>query len=314
VVLCKNDLYKEEYVLINGISQYFLHIPSESKEVVIMLHGGPGLANSCLSYYQQPYLKFCNAVYYDQRGAGKTQLKNKVKPDTLSLDILLEDLRQTIEYVKKKYETERIFIVSHSWGTMLGTQYIIKYPHDVTGYIGFGQVVSEATQDRNWYEYVKSAVLKSDAQEDIEKINSINDQFPNIACEEYFKQYTLISELGFKYTSFMINDVFELYSKSPIWTSEDEIQAGSIEAFNKKLYEEVLFGYDICHIKEYQVPIYYILGRHDEMTSSVITAEYFETIHAPKKGIYWIENSGHLIDTDNPSVFFDIIKEIITQQ
>jgi len=305
--------YIEEYVLINGISQYFLHFPNTSGEVVIMLHGGPGLANSYVAYLQQPYFDFCNVVYYDQRGAGKTQLKNKVEPDSLSLDILLEDLRQTIEYVKQKYETDRIFLVCHSWGTMLGTQYIIKYPQDVAGYIGYGQVVATAAQDRSWYEHLKAAVLKSGEQEDIEKIGGINDNFPNIACGEYFKEYFLLGELGFKY-DFMANDVFELYSKSPIMTSKDEIQMNDIEEFNQKLYEEVLFGYDIRNVKEYQVPVYYVLGRHDEMTSSAIAAEYFETIQAPQKGLYWIEDAGHLMDTDNPSVFFSAIKEITAQR
>jgi len=302
----------EEYVLINGISQYFLHIPNTSKEVVIMLHGGPGLSNSYVAYYQQPYFDFCNVVYYDQRGSGKTQLKNKVKSDSLSLDILLEDLKQTIEYVKQKYEADRIFIAGHSWGTMLGTQYIIKHPQNVAGYIGYGQMIASATQERSWYEHLKAAVLKSGEQEDIKKFCSVNDNFPNIAREEYFKACFLLGELDYQY-SFRTNDVFEIYSKSPIMTPEDEAQMSDIEEFNQKLYDEVCFEYDIRAIKEYQVPIYYVLGRHDEWTTSTIAAEYFETIQAPKKGLYWIEDAGHLVDTDNPSAFFSTIKEITTQ-
>lgn len=49
------------------------------------------------------------------------------------------------------------------------------------------------------------------------------------------------------------------------------------------------------------------------MTSSIIAAEYFETIKAPKKGLYWIEDAGHLPDTDNPSAFSNAIKDIIMQ-
>ena len=302
----------EEYVSINGISQYFLHIPNTGKEVVIMLHGGPGLANSYAAYYQQPYADFCNVVYYDQRGAGKTQLKNKVSSDSLSLDVLIEDLRQTIEYVKQKYTTDSVFLLGHSWGTMLGTLYIIKYPQTVAGYIGYGQVVATATQDRRYYEYVKAAVLKSGNHEDITALKGVSDAFPNVAREEYFKEYSILSGVGYKY-DFMAHDVFEIYCESPIWTPEDEAQAEGIEEFNEKLYEEVLSGYDIRAIKEYHVPVYYILGRHDEMTPSAMAAEYFETIQAPKKGLYWIEDAGHLMDTDNPSAFFGVVKEIVTR-
>jgi len=299
----------EEYVSINGISQYFLHLPNTGNDVVIMLHGGPGLANSYTAYYIQPYVDFCNVVFYDQRGAGKTQLKNNSALDSLSLDVLLEDLRQTVEYVKQKYETSRIFLAGHSWGSMLGTQYIIKYPETVAGYIGYGQVVDGHRQDRMYYEHVKAAVIKAGDQEDIKMLEGVNENFPNDR-EKYFEEYSLLSTIGYSKYDFYANDVFEIYGNSPIWTPEDE---ADFESLNQKLYAEVLFDYDISNVKEYDVPIYYILGRHDTMTSSIIAAEYFETIHAPQKGLYWMENAGHLPDTDAPSVFWGIIKEIISR-
>jgi len=52
-----------------------------------------------------------------------------------------------------------------------------------------------------------------------------------------------------------------------------------------KLMIEMCYGCDFSKIKNYQLPIYYILGRNDEWTTSTIAAEYFETIQAPKKGI-----------------------------
>ena len=304
----------EEYVSINGIEQYFLHVPNASKDVLIMLHGGPGLANSYIAYYQQPYVDFCNVVYYDQRGAGKTQLKNRSDAEDLSFDILLEDLRQTVAYIKKRYNTNRIFLAGHSWGSMLGTQYILMYPNDVAGYIGYGQGVPGAKQDRHYYEFVKAEVMKSGNQEHIAAISQVSESFPDIPREDYFKQYNIIAGIGFgSGYDFTVNDVFELYGNSPTWTDEDDTLSESIEGLNEKFYVDVLFDWEISNDAEYSVPVYYILGRHDEMTSSVIAAEYFETIKAPKKGLYWIEDVGHLLDTDNPSAFFKAVKEIITQ-
>jgi len=304
----------EEYVQINGIEQYFLHVPNDSNNVVIMLHGGPGLANSYIAYLQQPYWDFCNAVYYDQRGAGKTQIKNQSTAESLSFDVLLEDLRQTIAYIKKKYNTDRIFLAGHSWGSMLGTQYILKNPNDVAGYIGYGQSTPGAKQDRHYYEFVKDEVMKSGNQEHISVIKQVCESFPNVPREDYFEQYNIIAGIGFgSGYDFTVNDVFEIYANSPTWTEEDELLFESVEKLNEKLYAEVLFDWELSNTEDYTVPVYYILGRHDEMTSSVIAAEYFETIKAPKKGLYWIEDAGHLLDTDNPSAFFRAIKEIITQ-
>jgi pimeloyl-ACP methyl ester carboxylesterase len=304
--------FTNEYVTINGISQYFLHIPSPHKDVIIMLHGGPGLPNSHTAYYLQPYLDFCNVIYYDQRGAGKTQIKNKTKPESLSLDILLEDLRQTIQYAKEKYQTDRIILAGHSWGTVLGTQYIIKYPHDVIGYIGYGQIVDTLNSDRYWYEYLKSAVLKSGKKSDIKKMNAVNNNFPQIMPDEFVKATAVLEKLQYKY-GYMAVDYMPIYRKSPIMTLKDVFQTFRAYRINEKLNKDVCFNYDIRTIKEYKTPIYYVLGRHDEWTSSVLAAEYFDEIHAPQKKLYWIENAGHMTDTDSPIDFCKTVKEIAAQ-
>ena len=307
--------YTEEYVSLNGISQYFLHIPNESKDVLVMLHGGPGIPNSYLAYYHQPYLDFCNVVYYDQRGAGKTQLKNKTKPESLSLDIMLEDLKQTISYLKEKYETDRIWIAGHSCGSTLGTQYIIKYPNDVCGYIGYGQEVAFEPQHRKWYEHLKAVVLESGNQKDIKKVNSVNEAFPNMPREEFVKETTLLTGLESKY-GYLANNFIGLYRKSPNMSLRDNIQMIQMNTggkISRKLLGDVFYGHDIRDVTSYHVPIYYILGRHDKWTPSDLAAAYFDTIQAPKKGLYWIEDAGHMMDTDNPAAFFGAVKEIMTQ-
>ena len=306
----------EEDVPINGIFQYFLHAPvdskTESKDVVLMLHGGPGLANSYIAYYLAPYANFCNMVYYDQRGAGKTQLKNQTQAEALTMEALLEDLRQTVTYVTQKYDTRRVFLAGHSWGSMLGTQYILRHPHTVAGYIGYGQSVSDAAQSRSWYKFLKEAIAKAGDPADMAAFAQVDQNFPAIGPEAYFNAYAVLGELGMKY-DYMAADIYEIYGNSPTWTAADEEQAAHIEALNKGLYENVLYGEDIRHVKTYQTPVYYVLGRYDEMTSSVLAAEYFETIAAPKKGLYWIENAGHLVDTDNPADFFAAVEDIVAR-
>jgi len=307
-----NKQFTEEYVKINGIDQYFLHIPNNTNNVVIMLHGGPGLANSYLAYFHQPYWDFANAVYYDQRGAGKTQIKNQSTATDLTFDNLIEDLRQTIAYVKTKYKTDKIFLAGHSWGSMLGMQYVLTYPGDVASYIGYGQAVPGPAQDRHYYQFVKAKVMESGNQEHIAAINHVSESFPDIPREYYFEQYNTIAGVGFGGGyDFTVNNVFEIYGDSPTWTDDDDVLIETVEKLNEKLYTDVLYGWGTANATEYAVPVYYILSRHDEMTSSTIAAEYLETIKAPKKGLYWIENAGHLLDTDNPEDFFKALHEIV---
>jgi pimeloyl-ACP methyl ester carboxylesterase len=303
--------YTEEYVEINGIAQYFLHYPVDAEAVVVMVHGGPGYPNSYTAYKLMPHFGFCNVVYYDQRGAGKTALKNKTNYNELSLDIFIEDLKQTIQYVNKKYKTDKVFICAHSWGTVLGTQLIIKYPLSVAGYIGFGQVVDVVSQDKSWFQFLKHTVQEKGNRRDKNKINSISNDYPNVSFEEFSRATTILDNLELKY-GYQPTKLMPLYRKSPLMTFRDGFQIAKNPKLNEKLRNEVFYNYSILDIESYKAPVYYVLGRQDEWTTSTIAAKYFDTFQAPKKKLYWIENAGHLLDTDQPEAFGRVVKEIVT--
>jgi pimeloyl-ACP methyl ester carboxylesterase len=140
----------------------------------------------------------------------------------------------------------------------------------------------------------------------------VDNDFPKIAPDEYIKATDTLEKLQYKY-GYMVNDYIPIYRKSPIMTLRDALQINRIWKTNGKLYMDAFHKYDIRGIKEYQTPIYYVLGRHDEWTSSALAAEYFDKFQAPHKGLYWIEDAGHMVDTDNPEAFYRAIKEIIAQ-
>ena len=92
-----NNDYREEYVTINGIPQYLLHYPQENKPVLLFLHGGPGAAEHLMAYKLNPYFsEIVTQVHWDQRGAGKTLLKNKQNGSSQSLEQMMEDLHQVV--------------------------------------------------------------------------------------------------------------------------------------------------------------------------------------------------------------------------
>lgn len=133
-------IYYEEYVQINGIDQYLFHAGVKyDNQVMLFLHGGPGFAESSLSYiFQEKWEEIFTVVHWDQRGVGKTLTRNPDKCPTI--DLMLEDLLTVVRYLKKKYNKEKIIILGHSWGTVLGSLFIKKHPEEVAYYIGVGKL------------------------------------------------------------------------------------------------------------------------------------------------------------------------------
>jgi len=304
--------FTEEYVRINGIDQYFLHYPSPQKEVVIFLHGGPGSSTALFAYSLKPHWDFCSFVYYDQRGAGRTLKKNKTKAEDLTLDILIEDLKQTISYVKEKYQTDRVILLGQSWGSVLGTQYVLKYPNDTICYIGNGQVLDTSLEMQASYDKLKEVLENKGAARCIKKLDALGD-YPKVDIENYTDRLIRFIKLQSKH-GHAINpyDILRTVLKSPIFKLSDIYYLAKGIKVNTML-GETLMEYNIQETIEYPVPVYYVLGRDDWQVPSTVGAEYFEKINAPQKRLYWIENAGHLTDIDNPADFCKAIKGIIME-
>ncbi|MCL2425803.1 MAG: alpha/beta hydrolase [Oscillospiraceae bacterium] len=302
--------YKKEYVLINGIKQFFLHYEVPDADVVLYLHGGPGSASSNFAYFTDKDISTHTMVYYDQRGAGKTLIKNKTLKAGATLPTMIEDLRQTIEYVKDLYNKDKVALIGHSWGSMLGTEYIKQYPNDILCYIGVGQVADYIAGEKVGYDKLLERIDRNN-KKDMKKIYELGD-YPFNTIENYStKPVMTVRALQAKY-GLAVNpkEFVKPFIKSPIFNLLDILALSLGLPVNKELDASVN-EYDITSYKKYDVPMYYILGRDDWQVPSIVAADYFETIEAPVKRLWWIEDAGHFPSFDKPDEFNSAVYEAL---
>jgi pimeloyl-ACP methyl ester carboxylesterase len=99
-------------------------IGSDTNEVVIILHGGPGMDFR----YLLPLQKLANdyfVVFYDQRGTG---LSPRVGAAELSIEQMRSDLNQIVQcYAGGR----KVNLIGHSWGALLASVYANAYPDKV---------------------------------------------------------------------------------------------------------------------------------------------------------------------------------------
>ena len=305
----------EEYVALNGIDHYVLHyaLPPH-KTVVLHLHGGPGSSAANFTHALRPYWDFGHVVYYDQRGAGRTQKKNKSKPEDLTIEILIADLKEAVRYVKQKYETDRVVLMGQSWGTILGTRYALAYPEDIVGYIGTGHCVDTRREMKIIYDKLKAAAEAKGHQGDIQKILRLQN-LPHMDVEDknYVKSEARFFFLRTKYgLTLKTGSLLKLLFKSPIFKLSDLLLMIKAPKTNLKLMKWQT-DYSVWDTTEYAVPVFYVLGEDDWQTPSTLAAEYFEKINAPQKKLYWIKNAGHATDVDNPADFYEAVRDILAQ-
>ena len=118
-------------ISINGTQLHSEAFGNPDDPMVLFLHGGPGAdyrnGLNVKNLVDQHYY----VVFYDQRGSG---LSKRHPKDSYNIQVMLDDLAAVIQHYRSS-PTQKVFLFGHSWGGMLATAYINKYPQAINGAI-----------------------------------------------------------------------------------------------------------------------------------------------------------------------------------
>ena len=118
----------EGFVPVKGGKIWYRIVGQGSATPVILLHGGPGFP----SYYLNPLAELSKdrpVIFLDQLGCGRSDANTDTT--LMTVDTFVEQLEQVTEALGVK----EFYLYGHSWGTMLGMDYYMKYPDKVKALI-----------------------------------------------------------------------------------------------------------------------------------------------------------------------------------
>lgn len=108
----------------------------DPRKILLLLNGGPGLP---CDYLLTPHLSLVargwTVVSYDQLGCGQSD-----QPDDARL-WTLERYVEELEELTRILGLERFFLLGHSWGTWLGTEFALRNQHLITKYVISGGAI-----------------------------------------------------------------------------------------------------------------------------------------------------------------------------
>lgn len=213
---------KESYFILTSDKVKLYTKKSGKGPIAIFIHGGPGAWSTSFENLGGNKLESdLTMVYYDQRGSGYSENSSE---GNYSPDRMIED----IEEIRKHYGAEKVYLLAHSFGGILATQYVSKYPDQVKGLIlanctlnmkySLQQQISYMNKLMNTDFKTEDATLLSDfitakkalgkkgldykmlsdRKENIELLNKIDHKNPStfdfaqkaFSIQEYWKDYT----------------------------------------------------------------------------------------------------------------------------
>ena len=296
-----NSIAKLEKVKIGGIDQWILMRGTDIENpILLFLHGGPGFSEMGLfRHFNSELEKHFVVVNWDQRGAGKSYSK-KLVDEPMAIEQFVSDGIEVVEFLKNKFKRDKIYLVGHSWGSLLGMLIISRYPESFYAYVGIGQCSNMPEGERVSYKYALEMAKKSNNQKAVKELEDIGYPVNGLYKDGFSGTITqrkwLIKFGGSLYGKNSWNPFIKRILFTKEYSLIDRInffKVANIPSKIKMMENEVFNVNFIEQIPEIRIPVYFFLGRHDYEVPAVVAEKYFEIINAPKKELIWFEKSGH---------------------
>ncbi|PKN99572.1 MAG: alpha/beta hydrolase [Chloroflexi bacterium HGW-Chloroflexi-4] len=312
-----------EKIKLGGTNQWLIIRGEDvNKPVLLFLSGGPGASEAArVIRFNSELEKHFVVVIWEQRGCGKSYPSLNPK-SALTLNGYASDIIELTNLLRDRFDEKKIYLVGHSWGSIIGVHAVQQAPELFHAYVGSAQMVDVLETDQLIFQMVMDHSIKSGDTSFVKTLEAQGVppyfgkspikpystlfgreyalfEYPNIVSEEYRKD----------------GDILELMLKQSEYGWLDRIHylLGLMNTFNVVYpqLQEMDFRLDANQL---DLPVYLILGRHDLNNPIQIPEEYFNLLQAPHKELIVFEKSGHGMIWEEPDKFTDVLVNTVLAQ
>lgn len=309
-----NDLKAVE---IGGIKQWIsIRGDNPANPILLFLHGGPGSPMMPERWtFQRPWEDFFTVVQWDQRGAGKTFSEAKRQPDkSMTIDEMASDAEQLIEFLRRTYGKNKIFLMGHSWGSILGVKVAQHRPDLLYAYIGVGQVVNGEQNEIVGY---KETLAKAESAGNQKAVTELKALAPYPNTSGFTPMPKVLAErkwdvaLGGMIYGQTSADPSQIWALSPDYTDYDVASAHMGELASVQILLPQMEKVNFDNVTNFKCPVFIFAGADDRTTPETLAEKYFERIQAPQKQFFKIDRAAHYVVTEAPgTVLTDLVTYI----
>ncbi|HTT82107.1 MAG TPA: alpha/beta hydrolase [Rhizomicrobium sp.] len=284
--------------------------------ILLFVHGGPGAVEMPIAWaFQRPWEDYFTVVQWDQRGAGRSYLLNDPKKlaPTMNLARYRDDAIELIGLLCKRYHQRKIFLMGHSWGSAVGLAVAVKRPDLLYAYIGMGQAIDFAENERVGYQWTLQQAREDKNAKAVRALEAIapypdNNGALELAKTNVERQWSVYYG-GLAAYRHDADFYFHAARLSPLYTAADRKAWDDGSAFTIRILWPQLAHVSFEKVNRIDTPVILFLGRHDYTCPWPIAEAWMKRLSAPKKEIVWFDNSAHLPMIEEPGRVFAALLE-----
>lgn len=286
----------EQTVLIRGVDR--------RKPVLLYIHGGPGFGMLPMARFSSEELeKHFVVVFWDQRGAGAS-CSPEIPVTSLTLEQIVEDTLELASILGKRFGPgEKIYLLGHSWGSVVGTLAAQRRPEAFHAYIGVGQAVHGARNEELSYQFVLEEARRRGDAVALAELEAVYPPYGR--PEDFATQRSWLVRFG--------GTIYDLDAAgAALWPA----------LFGREYTLSQRLGYFPCmqrsidamwheflaidffeQVPRLEVPVYLLVGRHDYNTPFELAVAWGDQLVAPKIEVIWLEGVAHIAPLENRAEF-----------
>jgi len=278
--------------------------------ILLFLHGGPGSPElPLLRHFNGALEDSFVVVYWEQPGTCKSYAPD-IPESALTVEKFVDYTKGVIDYLRVRFDRDKVYLVGHSWGSILAILTAKKYPEVLSAVIGVGQVVSIVDSEIKSYHQTLDRAHEARNETAIEELTAMGDP----------PSYVLLKDKG--YEDFMTKRKWTLHFGLAVYgrSSYKNYEKYYFEATEYTLFDlpsyirgrkltaralaRDLLNVDLTvQAEELKVPVYFMMGKYDAISATHLFDNYVRNLKAPKKEVIWFDESAHFPIFEEPARF-----------
>lgn len=303
----------EARLAVDGAALYLLvRGDAADAPLLLWLHGGPGGAERPLfRHFNGALEEHFVVAYWDQRGAGRS-FDPEADPSELTVGRHLADLAAVVAHLRQRFARERLVLAGHSWGGALALLHARDHAGEVAAVLAVSPLVAPRASRQAEFDFVLGEAVRRADEDALAKLRELGAP-PYASAGEALAVERIADRYGAVYHA----------PPSRVWTVLRGILAGLVtpaeiprmiranEISLEAMHEE-LGTLDLrASVPRLEVPVVFLLGRHDRHVDARIGAAYLEALEAPSKQLVWFEGSAHNPPFEEPERFNAAVVEAL---
>lgn len=284
--------------------------------VLLYLSGGPG--QSSLPF---PRVMFQDIehdfimVGWDQRGTGKSYAA--MDAETLTPEQAVADTIAVTDYLRERFDEEKIYLLGESWGTLLAVMAAQARPDLYHAVISSGQMVDVADTDTRLYHQAMEAALAKGDTALVAQLEAYGE--PPYADTPYANAFMMGLYEQF-YAPYMPPQNYQdrgnaahvgfygVMGSEYALVEKVNVLRGLIDMFSI-MYPQIQtvdLRESATHL---DVPVYVLDGTAELAARRDVALEWYAQLDAPIKRIYPLDNAAHAVAFEQYEAFHRILLE-----